>query len=448
MHQASLLPLAVLVASTMASFQPAAALGLEKKGLDYQQMRGMARHVRRNGDKNDAAHQWQRREGLALLLATPPEATESSTVQNATSPANSTLESPVLTSNATWFAVQDPISTRSACGTYYKPSDYIVGINQNIWNDTDGNPDPNVCGKQVVLTNTEKNITVVGTVWDNSAQDNWTSLSQSLYDALGGDEEFGTFPLEYYFLNATGINTGFANSSHVLSNVTVAVQATGTASLKAISTSVPTTITKAPAVAATPTSTYDSDSVASASSKAAAQAAAAAAASSSSEAARQASEAAAASWSSEQAASSAAAASWRSQQAAESASRAAASSAAAAQPTSGGSDDGGDNSGGAHIYTGGIGTFYWQNGIAGNCGTVHPDSLPMVALPTATYANGAHCGQTVSITRVSTGKTITALVTDSCPTCENDNCLDMSWGAYSQLGTEAEGIFDIKWHFV
>ena len=45
-----------------------------------------------------------------------------------------------------------------------------------------------------------------------------------------------------------------------------------------------------------------------------------------------------------------------------------------------------------------------------NCGNVNPDSLPLVALPTATYENGAHCGKYVTITRTDTGKSINALV--------------------------------------
>jgi hypothetical protein len=31
----------------------------------------------------------------------------------------------------------------------------------------------------------------------------------------------------------------------------------------------------------------------------------------------------------------------------------------------------------------------------------------------------------------------------------NDNCLDLSWGAFSALGgTEDMGIFDISWYFL
>lgn len=67
----------------------------------------------------------------------------------------------------------------------------------------------------------------------------------------------------------------------------------------------------------------------------------------------------------------------------------------------------------------GYATYYTQNGVAGNCGNVNPDSAWIVALPTATYAGGSNCGKQVTITRVSTGKTIQATVADSCPTCES-----------------------------
>lgn len=76
----------------------------------------------------------------------------------------------------------------------------------------------------------------------------------------------------------------------------------------------------------------------------------------------------------------------------------------------------------------------------GNCGQVSQDSDYVVALPTNTYAGGSHCDQKVSITRVSTGKTITATVKDSCPTCVNDSCLDLSEGAFLAIATASEGM--------
>ncbi|GAA5880280.1 hypothetical protein JCM3774_002478 [Rhodotorula dairenensis] len=129
------------------------------------------------------------------------------------------------------------------------------------------------------------------------------------------------------------------------------------------------------------------------------------------------------------------------------ASSSSASAAAAAKQTQSSSSS--PSSGGGHVYSGGIATFFYQNGVAGNCGQVNSDDTPLVALPTATYAGGSHCGQYVEITRTDTGNKIKALVADSCPTCNNDSCLDLSWGAFSALGgTQSMGVFDITWQFV
>ncbi|PRQ71608.1 RlpA-like double-psi beta-barrel-containing protein domain-containing protein [Rhodotorula toruloides] len=110
------------------------------------------------------------------------------------------------------------------------------------------------------------------------------------------------------------------------------------------------------------------------------------------------------------------------------------SSSATLQPTSSTRTE-------SQLYTGGIATYYYQNGNAGNCGTVNPDSAMIVALPTSTYADGAHCGQTVQITRTDTGRTLLATVADSCPSCENAACLDMSVALFEAFGgTEEMGI--------
>ncbi|GAA5984879.1 hypothetical protein JCM10908_002433 [Rhodotorula pacifica] len=64
----------------------------------------------------------------------------------------------------------------------------------------------------------------------------------------------------------------------------------------------------------------------------------------------------------------------------------------------------------------------------------------------ARYRAKLDCGQMVQIKRVDTGQTIQALVADSCPTCNNNSCLDLSWGAFQALGgTQSMGVFDITW---
>lgn len=89
------------------------------------------------------------------------------------------------------------------------------------------------------------------------------------------------------------------------------------------------------------------------------------------------------------------------------------SSAAAAEQTK--ADDssassGGSSGGSSGAVTGGFATYYLQNGVAGNCGTVAQESDKVVALPTSTYAGGSHCGQQVIITRTDNGKSVTATV--------------------------------------
>lgn len=121
-------------------------------------------------------------------------------------------------------------------------------------------------------------------------------------------------------------------------------------------------------------------------------------------------------------------------------------------PDNGGGGSGSGNGGGGGdggLTTGGIATFYTQNGNAGACGDTHSDSDIICALETATYANGAHCGKYVLITNTENGKTVKVLVADECPTCNNKQSIDLSTGAYRALGgTVSEGIFPIAWQFV
>lgn len=65
------------------------------------------------------------------------------------------------------------------------------------------------------------------------------------------------------------------------------------------------------------------------------------------------------------------------------------------------------------------------------------------------YAGGSHCGQKVKIVRADDpSKSVIATVADSCPTCTNAQSLDLSWGAFKQIATAAEGMVAIKWAWV
>jgi hypothetical protein len=107
-------------------------------------------------------------------------------------------------------------------------------------------------------------------------------------------------------------------------------------------------------------------------------------------------------------------------------------------------------SGSSQVFTGGHATFFYQNGVAGACGTVHSDSDMIVALDQQRYgdsgARSQFCGKTVAIT--GRGKTEYAVVADDCPTCDNENSLDMSVGLFNKFATPDVGEFDISWQFV
>ncbi|KAJ7109436.1 RlpA-like double-psi beta-barrel-protein domain-containing protein-containing protein [Mycena epipterygia] len=99
------------------------------------------------------------------------------------------------------------------------------------------------------------------------------------------------------------------------------------------------------------------------------------------------------------------------------------------------------------FITGGFGTWFTQNGVAGACGTVHKDTDFVVALQTSMYANGANCGRKIQIIETSSGKSSTAVVADECPTCLNTNSVDMSVAMFESLAALSVGEMNIKWQF-
>ncbi|CAD6887194.1 unnamed protein product [Tilletia controversa] len=98
----------------------------------------------------------------------------------------------------------------------------------------------------------------------------------------------------------------------------------------------------------------------------------------------------------------------------------------------------------------GTATFY-DAGL-GNCGTTVSPNAMVVALNTAQYGStstvSSHCFKTVTITNLKNGKTMNAIVQDSCPTCSFGD-LDMSTSLFSALnnGNMDDGIFPISWSF-
>ncbi|KZT42033.1 barwin-like endoglucanase [Sistotremastrum suecicum HHB10207 ss-3] len=102
--------------------------------------------------------------------------------------------------------------------------------------------------------------------------------------------------------------------------------------------------------------------------------------------------------------------------------------------------------------TGGVATFFYQNGVAGACGTVHQDSDFIAAIDQDRYGNSGNasplCGKQVRITNTNNQKSVTVTIADDCPTCINSNSIDLSVGAFTQIATEEEGEVPIKWQFV
>lgn len=98
----------------------------------------------------------------------------------------------------------------------------------------------------------------------------------------------------------------------------------------------------------------------------------------------------------------------------------------------------------ATVYHG-VATFFFQNAIAGACGSVHSDSDLIVALETSMYSGGSNCGKTLTITNADTGVSITAIVADECPTCISAESIDLSQGAMAVLASTEAGMVNVAW---
>ncbi|BGO93119.1 hypothetical protein NBRC10512v2_005408 [Rhodotorula toruloides] len=388
---------------------------------------------------------------------------------------------------AIWWAED---GWQGACGVATDNAAMQVGLPLSVYSDPSAKSA--LCGTTAYATNPANGQSVTVTVVDGSDRTDFTTFSKAAYSALGGNLDTGMLPIVLSLSKDAAAAAKKVAVVNVASSATSVVAAASAQPEKTSAPAVPAStvvaqqqkssdkVTQAPtstvdavASSAAAKKAYESQqaqvlaasqasadaAAAAASSKAAADAAAsssAAAAAAEKEAlirskgdvTTASSKAAADAAASSSAAAAAAASSKAAADAAASSSSAAAAAAAKAtqdaNPNKGG--NGGGN--GGKVFSGGIATFFYQNGVAGNCGAVNPDSALIVALPTATYANGAHCGQTVTITRVDTGNSIQAKVADSCPTCDNSSCLDLSTAAFKALGgTDAMGVFDITWHF-
>jgi expansin (peptidoglycan-binding protein) len=57
------------------------------------------------------------------------------------------------------------------------------------------------------------------------------------------------------------------------------------------------------------------------------------------------------------------------------------------------------------------------------------------------------CGKKVQIT-ADNGKTVTVTVADDCPTCKNENSIDLSVAAFEVLAPQTVGEIKITWQLV
>ncbi|KAF8197448.1 expansin family protein [Pholiota molesta] len=99
-----------------------------------------------------------------------------------------------------------------------------------------------------------------------------------------------------------------------------------------------------------------------------------------------------------------------------------------------------------------LATFFFQNGVAGACGTVHSDTDMIAAIGDGDrYGNlgkkSSLCGQKVQITNTNNKKTVTVTIADACPTCKNSNSIDLSEGAFKKIATLDEGEVPSKFSF-
>ncbi|ETW82098.1 Non-catalytic module family EXPN protein [Heterobasidion irregulare TC 32-1] len=86
---------------------------------------------------------------------------------------------------------------------------------------------------------------------------------------------------------------------------------------------------------------------------------------------------------------------------------------------------------------------YFAVGL-GACGWTNTDSDYIVALASADYGSGAHCGKTISVS--ANGKTHSAQVVDKCPGCSSGD-LDMSPALFTTFADESVGVVQVTWSY-
>ncbi|GAA6036004.1 hypothetical protein JCM8097_005210 [Rhodosporidiobolus ruineniae] len=344
---------------------------------------------------------------LSGVAAVPVQLAQLSAVEAALSPSNAT--------HTNQTAVEYRMNGNAgACGWYNEDSDVVVGLPLEEYEDLASVS--SYCGQFVVVTDPRVNKTITALVADASASNNTLSLSQASWNALNGTDSELQF-VDFRFANET--ETADAKK---------ALEADSSSSSVAPST---TSTYQAPSSSAAPatTSTYQAPS----SSAAPATTSSAAAQYKQQEQATTSAKSSTTSYAPKTTTTTTSYAPKKTT----TTEQAAATKQAQSYSSSSSSSSGSTYSGTA--------TYFYQNGVAGACGSVHSDSSYIVALQTSMYAGGSHCGQTVTIT--GNGKTITAKVADECPSCGSSGDLDLSEGAFKALSSLDAGVASITWSF-
>ncbi|KAJ6474255.1 RlpA-like double-psi beta-barrel-protein domain-containing protein-containing protein [Mycena sanguinolenta] len=89
-------------------------------------------------------------------------------------------------------------------------------------------------------------------------------------------------------------------------------------------------------------------------------------------------------------------------------------------------------------------TFFDPDVNVGACGVPFQNSDFVVALSSAHYDDGAHCGQHINVEY--NDKNINVTVGDLCPGCGTDN-IDLSEGAFVALADLTVGVIPVQWNF-
>jgi len=91
-------------------------------------------------------------------------------------------------------------------------------------------------------------------------------------------------------------------------------------------------------------------------------------------------------------------------------------------------------------------SWYAPNGHLGSCGK--PISNAELAVAMGMSINGDHqaCGRKIRVDH--DGKSIVVTVMDSCGACDSLKRIDLTEGAFEQLGSTSAGLLPVTWEWV